>query len=501
MIKHSTKWGGGYEAYPQNNTQNVDKTSIALSQETQKYAPKSQNIVKISQENDKQSLLKSNDCTSSKKTSVKTNKCARSSGAQNTNINTRVQKNNTAQMFVWLFAMFMLCCGLLLGFTYGALKDSKTATGVISFSLPPTSSATGFNLFLSSDAVYAGDSASTNIVTTNTNNTFEIFLKKNASNVSANAYFKLTFTFYGSQDITYNGNSTYFKTINNTNEALLSYQSKDTTSVTNSTVFTFKTNASLSNYSRVFLDPIIAGFSCSSAHSSNTLEISAYIYNDSGLTTLSSSNSTLCKYLSGAIYSVALTTNSDKCIADGRMLAFEGTTYTFDVTTQTGYEPVVTGLPTGYTSKNFGNVTTYIISQISSNLDLTISSTTAVVTITLVSDKVTGSEDVDFTRLSYAVASTQPSTTDGLLWTQCATSSSLTEVSITIEGDGMNLYLISTSEKTGFNFNEIRGGDYGKSGVYCHCYKGGWDNDVGCLQNPTVSKTYYVLSFYDNGPA
>ena len=313
------------------------------------------------------------------------NKCAQRGSKQNSSNknNTKVNSKKTAQTFVWLFAMMMLCFGLILGFTYGALKDSKTATGVLSFSLPPTASATGFNLLLSDGEVYAGNTTSADRITNDTNNSFVIFLKKNANNADANAYFKLTFTFYGSQDITYNGNNTYFKNLNNANDALLSFQSRDTTTLINSAIFTFTTNASLSNYTKLVLDPILAGFSCTSVNCSNVLEINAYIYNDSAMTTQSSSSSTFCKYSSGKTYAIDLISNTDKCtIVSGANTAIERSTYSFSITTRAGYKPTITGLPTNCTTSSFGNLTIFTIAEMSTNLNISISSTPITYTIT-----------------------------------------------------------------------------------------------------------------------
>jgi len=39
-------------------------------------------------------------------------------------------------MFVWLFAILIICCDVFLSGTYCSLTDSKTATGTISFELP-----------------------------------------------------------------------------------------------------------------------------------------------------------------------------------------------------------------------------------------------------------------------------------------------------------------------------------------------------------------------------
>jgi len=221
--------------------------------------------------------------------------------------------------------------------THSALSESKTATGVLSFELPPNANATGCNLFLSDDGAYY-DSELNKKIEYDTNYTFSLFFKKNELNVDANAYLKLELIFYGSQDINYASSaSKVIYAVDDTSVGNLTYVGKDLDSIDNSTIFTFKTTFSLPQYSRFAMERIFTDLTCSQINKSKILEMNAYIYDDAELSSLSHINSIYINYSTGAKVNVTINNTSNQNIVVANSVAMAGQPYYLNVTRPLGY--------------------------------------------------------------------------------------------------------------------------------------------------------------------
>jgi len=262
-----------------------------------------------------------------------------------------------AKRLLLINILFFIVMALFIGITFSSLQNSKTATGVISFSLPPNVDMTNFNLFITNSGnTYVGDVAvDSQLLTEDTCKTFNMFLTKAVSgDVDSSAYIKLDLIFYGTNAITYNGSSYAFTDKNgDLLSQTLTYLSTSTTN--GNVIVSFKSSSAVPQYASIFLDKILSGLSCSQTLSRRVLEIKASTSYQSDFSGSTDSSSIFINYSTASNVEVSTPTNqtnyslsnikvNGSSVGDLSQVPF-GSTMTFDVVMTAGYdanEPLVT---------------------------------------------------------------------------------------------------------------------------------------------------------------
>jgi len=171
--------------------------------------------------------------------------------------------------FVLLLAIVF---GVCFGVTYSALSQTKTATGVISIVLPPTSGTTSSNLYIDTNnpAVYLGNDTSGTQVTASTTLLPKLVLTDTQSGSSA--YIKIEISVLGVSDIL-----SY-----NTSGATATFSDSTTMACTQTTsLITLTTSTAVSEYSYIFLDSIISNLQTADQLINATLRLKIYSSLDS----------------------------------------------------------------------------------------------------------------------------------------------------------------------------------------------------------------------------
>ena len=249
--------------------------------------------------------------------STRLNTCAQRGSMQKTNNNIKVRKNNSAQVFVWVVAIMMLLSGLLLGISYGALKDSKTATGVISIVLPPTAGVGNSDLFYDSDntKMYLGKSTSGTLLSNSSSETAKIVLSNTQS--ANSAYIKLELNILGSSALTYNSSG---------DKPMFSDSTVMNATTSNGTVALVSSTA-IAQYSYMFLDAVLSNLQVTGAMINATLQIKASVSLESGFT----NSSTNILYYNLSTSSVVLPTGENFVATAVTQSPEIGKSYTFQV--------------------------------------------------------------------------------------------------------------------------------------------------------------------------
>ena len=249
------------------------------------------------------------------------NTCAQRGSMQKTNNNIRVRKNNSAQVFVWVVAIMMLFSGLFLGISYGALKDSKTATGVISIVLPPTAGVSGSFLYydFTSQKMYQGMDTSGNALTDDTIYSPKLVLANTQSGNSA--YIKLEINLLGITTLSYNTGGT-------------TASFSDSTTLVASTsngVVTLTTQKAVAQYAYMFLDNVLSNLRAKETLSNATLQIKVSVSLDANFTN-SSSNYLYYNFTTSGI-PIDIPTGTNYTVNAVTQRAEIGQPYIFQVTT------------------------------------------------------------------------------------------------------------------------------------------------------------------------
>lgn len=274
-------------------------------------------------------------------------KCADKEKGMEYNSKTENKDRNAKNISIIFMLFLTLILGLSLGYTYSVLSASKTATGVISISMPPNVDMASSHLFLETSGsiskVYIGSDINKHEITANTERTMNVFLSDAKSGNSA--YVRLQLIFYGA-DITYKGaNSLAFVSKSgNTLSTTLNY--KNTTISDGNTIMLFESSGAVPQYSSIFLDKVLSGVACASAVSTRVLEIEASTSYNSDYSA-SFSSKVYINYSADADYGVTTTTGTeysfDNFKVDG-VTASDlsnipyGSQLTFDISLEAGYD-------------------------------------------------------------------------------------------------------------------------------------------------------------------
>ena len=259
----------------------------------------------------------------------------------------------------WLYLIhivFLMLATLFVGLSYSALTSSKTATGVISFSIPPNVDMTNFNLLITNKGeTFVGYEANdSNKLSSTSKKTFNMFLTNASNSASTSAYIKLDLIFYGVSDMTYIG-STAINFIDKSGNQLTQTLSYISTSATEgNTTISFKSSGEVPQYSSLFLDKVLCGLSCSATYDIRVLEIRATTAYETDFSGSVDSSSMFVNYITQL--NVAVTTpttqtnyaisniksNGNAVVNLGQVEL--GSTLSFSVVMQAGYDessPVV----------------------------------------------------------------------------------------------------------------------------------------------------------------
>lgn len=182
-------------------------------------------------------------------------------------------KQNAIKFNMLIFSLLLtivFCCCFCV--TYSALQSTKTATGVISIVLPPTTGLTSSNLYIdtNSPAVYLGSDDSGTSITSSTKLLPKLVLVDTGSGSSG--YVKIEISVLGESGVlSYNesGTSATFSD----SVAMVCTQTSD--------LITLTSNSSVSKFSYIFLDNIICNLQTSGALSDATLQVKIYASLDS----------------------------------------------------------------------------------------------------------------------------------------------------------------------------------------------------------------------------
>ena len=279
------------------------------------------------------------------------NKCAEKTNVKILNTTERVlNKSNNNKVFTMLFLAFLVVLfAVVMGFTYSAFSSSKTATGVISFSLPPNADMSNYNLYINNDTVYAGEMESEgNALTTATRKTFNLILTDASQIDSKSAYVQLELTFIGasSGDFTYNGASG-LKFIDKTGAettVTLNYTSTNTSD--DGVVMSFVSSGLVAQFASIFLDKVLCGLQSNIVTSNRLLRIKASTSYNSDFSSASSSTLFVNYSATNAVSVTAPSSGTGYTLGNVKVNGTtadlssvpNGATLTFDVTVSAGYD-------------------------------------------------------------------------------------------------------------------------------------------------------------------
>ncbi len=329
------------------------------------------------QENNVEKILikdsKNAHITHSDNTKIK--ECAQRGSMQNNGNSTKSAKGKSAQIFVWFFAMMTLCLGMCLGLTFGALKDSKTATGVISIVLPPTAGVSGSYLYydFTNQKIYQGMDTNGNVLTADTIYSPKLVLANTQSGSSA--YIKLEMNLLGMTTLNYNTSGTTASFSDSTTLA---------TSTSNGIV-TLTTQKAVAQYAYMFLDNVLSNLRVKEVLTNATLQIKASVSLDANFASSSSNylyynfttSDTMVDIPTGTNYTINAVTQSPTV----------GQPYTFEVATDVSCNktaPVVKVNGVALTASGSANgVYTYTIASLQGGENITITPVINTYTITV----------------------------------------------------------------------------------------------------------------------
>ena len=256
--------GGAFYDYPQG----CGQTRIITGKNTtNKMRIDNYNLQSACKKNDKNLIKNNKNAHITHSDSTRINTCAQGCSMQNTKDNIRINKNSSAQVLVWLVAIMMLFSGLFLGISYGVLKDSKTATGVISIVLPPTAGVGNSALYYDSanGKMYLGKSSSGTLLSSGSNETAKLILSNTQS--ANSAYIRLELNMLGSSALSYNSSG---------NKPMFS-DSTFMNATANNGIITLVSNNAIAQYSYMFLDSVLSNLQVTDALINATLQIKASV--------------------------------------------------------------------------------------------------------------------------------------------------------------------------------------------------------------------------------
>ena len=241
--------------------------------------------------------------------------------------NMKIERNNIKLNIFYFVLLLAIVFGVCFGVTYSALSNSKTATGVISIVMPPTSGVSAGNLYYDgAGTMYLGKNTDGIEITSNSIDMPKIIVAD--SGVSDKAYVMIIIKVLGVDNALSYDNSTALYFSNNTQCAITQ----------NNGVITI-TSGQLQEYNYIFLAQIFSKISVNDMTLTNeTIEV----------TIKSSSTSDFSSFLVNYLYynfnsvdlstTVTIPTNANYTITAITEKAYIGKSYTFSLTMADGYE-------------------------------------------------------------------------------------------------------------------------------------------------------------------